>query len=111
MANDAPARNGTAKQPVVCVLYDTLCTLFVSHADGHSCGASEGKSPVHMAAARSLAEALHKSNTRLVYGGGTVGLMGEVARTLVALSGPDSVHGTSGTRRLTIYMLTYGVFL
>lgn len=30
---------------------------------------------------------------KLVYGGGTVGLMGEVARTLVSLSGPDSVHG------------------
>jgi len=29
----------------------------------------------------------------LVYGGGTVGLMGEIARTLVALAGPDSVHG------------------
>jgi len=28
-----------------------------------------------------------------VYGGGTVGLMGEVAKTLVSLSGPDSVHG------------------
>lgn len=29
----------------------------------------------------------------LVYGGGTVGIMGEVAKTLVSLSGPDSVHG------------------
>lgn len=28
-----------------------------------------------------------------VYGGGTIGLMGEIAKTLVALSGPDSVHG------------------
>ena len=28
-----------------------------------------------------------------VYGGGTVGLMGEVAKTLVSLSGPDAVHG------------------
>jgi uncharacterized protein (TIGR00730 family) len=46
-----------------------------------------------MEAARSLARALHASNTKLVYGGGTVGLMGEVARTLVSLSGPDSVHG------------------
>jgi uncharacterized protein (TIGR00730 family) len=46
-----------------------------------------------MEAARALAEALHKANTKLVYGGGTVGLMGEVARTLVSLSGPDSVHG------------------
>jgi uncharacterized protein (TIGR00730 family) len=30
---------------------------------------------------------------RTVYGGGTVGLMGEVAKTLVSISGPDSVHG------------------
>jgi uncharacterized protein (TIGR00730 family) len=33
------------------------------------------------------------NNISLVYGGGTVGLMGEIARTLVSLSGPDSVHG------------------
>ena len=46
-----------------------------------------------MAAARSLAEVFHKYNIKLVYGGGTVGLMGQVARTLVELSGPDSVHG------------------
>ena len=45
-----------------------------------------------MEAARTLARALHKANTKLVYGGGTVGLMGEVARTLVSLSGPDSVR-------------------
>jgi len=32
-------------------------------------------------------------NITLVYGGGSVGLMGEVARTLVSLSGPESVHG------------------
>lgn len=48
---------------------------------------------MHMAAARSLAHALHAANTKLVYGGGTVGLMGEVARTLVSLSGPSAVHG------------------
>jgi uncharacterized protein (TIGR00730 family) len=28
-----------------------------------------------------------------VYGGGTVGLMGEIAKTLCELSGPDAVHG------------------
>ena len=28
-----------------------------------------------------------------VYGGGTIGLMGELAKSLVALAGPDSVHG------------------
>ena len=30
---------------------------------------------------------------QLVYGGGTTGLMGEVAKKLVSLSGPQSVHG------------------
>lgn len=57
------------------------------------CGASPGKSPVYLAAARSLAETLHAHKISLVYGGGTVGLMGEVARALVALSGPTAVHG------------------
>ena len=46
-----------------------------------------------MEAARDLARAMHKYGAKLVYGGGTVGLMGEIARTLVSLSGPDSVHG------------------
>lgn len=58
-----------------------------------SCGASDGSTPVHLEAARALARALHAANVKLVYGGGTVGLMGEVARTLVSLSGPSSVHG------------------
>ena len=46
-----------------------------------------------MEMARSLAKAMAEHNISLVYGGGTVGLMGEVARTLVSLSGPESVHG------------------
>ena len=46
-----------------------------------------------MAAARALAYSFHANNIKLVYGGGTVGLMGELARTLVSLSGPSSVHG------------------
>jgi len=46
-----------------------------------------------MEAARSLAREFHKNNISLCYGGGTVGLMGEVAKTLVSLSGPSSVHG------------------
>jgi uncharacterized protein (TIGR00730 family) len=58
-----------------------------------SCGASSGTSPAHLAAARALAHVLHNNKIHLVYGGGTAGLMGEVARTLVSLSGPDSVHG------------------
>ena len=58
-----------------------------------SCGASNGKSPAHKEAARHLAEVFHKEDISVVYGGGTVGLMGEVARTLVSLSGPAAVHG------------------
>ncbi|KAI4157368.1 MAG: hypothetical protein LQ342_008326 [Letrouitia transgressa] len=57
------------------------------------CGASPGTSPTHLAAARSLAHVFHAHSITLVYGGGTQGLMGEIARTLVSLSGPASVHG------------------
>ncbi|KAH8600973.1 lysine decarboxylase-like protein-like protein [Bisporella sp. PMI_857] len=57
------------------------------------CGARPGASAAHIAAARRLAQLMHESDISLVYGGGTHGLMGEVARTLVSLSGPDSVHG------------------
>jgi uncharacterized protein (TIGR00730 family) len=46
-----------------------------------------------MATARALATVMAANAIQLIYGGGTVGLMGEVARTLVSLSGPDSVHG------------------
>ncbi|KAL4782274.1 hypothetical protein BJX76DRAFT_293440 [Aspergillus varians] len=66
-----------SKRPVVCVF----------------CGSLEGTNPVHMEAARRLAQIFHENNIQLVYGGGTKGLMGEIARTLVALSGPESVHG------------------
>ena len=58
-----------------------------------SCGASAGNSPVHLAAARALAREIHAAGGSLVYGGGSVGVMGEVARTLVALAGSDRVHG------------------
>ncbi|PVH98735.1 lysine decarboxylase-like protein-like protein [Periconia macrospinosa] len=71
------ASESSEKRPVVCVF----------------CGASSGTSPVHLESARALARVLHENGIKLVYGGGTVGLMGEVARTLVSLSGPDSVHG------------------
>lgn len=52
-----------------------------------------GNDPAHMETARALAHDFHRNNVHLVYGGGTRGLMGEVARTLVSLSGPKAVHG------------------
>lgn len=48
---------------------------------------------MHLEAARALAYEFHKNNVQLVYGGGTTGLMGEIAKTLVSLSGPKAVHG------------------
>ncbi|KAL2863014.1 LOG family protein [Aspergillus lucknowensis] len=69
--------NSEPKPPVVCVF----------------CGSVEGADPVHMETARRLAHIFHENNIQLVYGGGTKGLMGEIARTLVKLSGPSAVHG------------------
>ncbi|KAE8145811.1 hypothetical protein BDV25DRAFT_163803 [Aspergillus avenaceus] len=66
-----------SKQAVVCVF----------------CGASPGSDPVHLESARALAHEFHKNNVHLVYGGGTGGIMGEIAKTLVSLSGPEAVHG------------------
>ncbi|KAL8400624.1 hypothetical protein RB594_000863 [Gaeumannomyces avenae] len=57
------------------------------------CGSSRGNDPAYLQAARDLAKAMAEHEIDLVYGGGTVGLMGEVARTLVSLKGPESVHG------------------
>jgi len=57
------------------------------------CGSSAGSSPVHLEAARDLARVFYEHDISLVYGGGTVGIMGEVAKTLVSLAGPQAVHG------------------
>jgi len=57
------------------------------------CGSIAGDNLVHKESARALAAEFHKNNVQLVYGGGTGGMMGELARTLVSLAGPDSVVG------------------
>jgi uncharacterized protein (TIGR00730 family) len=48
------------------------------------CGSSHGSRSSYTAAARSLGEALSARRYDLVYGGGRVGLMGEVADTVLA---------------------------
>jgi uncharacterized protein (TIGR00730 family) len=72
-----PASQEKGTGPVVCVF----------------CASSPGKDPVHLESARRLGKSLHEAGYQLVYGGGTMGIMGEVSRTLVSLSGPRSVHG------------------
>jgi hypothetical protein len=51
------------------------------------CGSNIGKNAAHAAAARALGRAMAKAGIGLVYGGGGLGLMGELARTVMAAGG------------------------
>jgi len=51
------------------------------------CGSGPGVNPVYMAAARTLGTAMAKANIGLVYGGGSLGLMGETARAVLEAGG------------------------
>jgi uncharacterized protein (TIGR00730 family) len=51
------------------------------------CGSAQGAAPEYKAAAEGLGNALANDGIRLVYGGGSVGLMGIVARTMLARGG------------------------
>ena len=51
------------------------------------CGARVGADPAHAEAARELGAAIAEAGMTLIYGGGGVGLMGEVARAAVEAGG------------------------
>ena len=51
------------------------------------CGSSPGSNPAYVAAARQLGETLACKGIGLVYGGGNVGMMGELANAAVAAGG------------------------
>ena len=51
------------------------------------CGSGPGKNPAYMAAANALGTAMARADIGLVYGGGGMGLMGEVARGVLAAGG------------------------
>lgn len=51
------------------------------------CGSGHGENPTYADGARVLGRALAKSDMRLVYGGGGLGLMGEVARATLEAGG------------------------
>jgi uncharacterized protein (TIGR00730 family) len=55
------------------------------------CGSSSGTDPVYLEAAKHLGELLAERSITLVYGGGSVGLMGAVAGACLASGG--LVHG------------------
>lgn len=51
------------------------------------CGAGSGKDPAHMAAASALGRILAEQNIRLIYGGGTIGMMGAVSSAVIENGG------------------------
>jgi len=51
------------------------------------CGSGPGRTPSYLTAARALGTAMAKAGVGLVYGGGSNGLMGEVARAVLAAKG------------------------
>ncbi len=51
------------------------------------CGSGKGLTPSYAVAARKLGQTLAAHNIRLIYGGGSLGLMGEVARAALEAGG------------------------
>ncbi len=51
------------------------------------CGSSPGANPRHLLAARTLGRLMAEQGIGLVYGGGDLGLMGEIARAVLAHGG------------------------
>ena len=51
------------------------------------CGSGTGRNPAYVKAANTLGQALGARGVRLVYGGGSLGLMGEVARATLSAGG------------------------
>lgn len=51
------------------------------------CGSGPGRNPAYVAAAQTVGRAMAEAGIRLVYGGGSLGLMGEVARAVLSNGG------------------------
>lgn len=51
------------------------------------CGSSEGSDPAYLQAARALGRHIAEAHARLIYGGASIGLMGEVARSALDAGG------------------------
>ncbi|GAA5879112.1 hypothetical protein JCM16303_001302 [Sporobolomyces ruberrimus] len=63
------------------------------------CGSSPGTDPIYLETATSLAQAIAKSGKTLIYGGGTMGLMGQVSKETLKAGG--KVHGIIPSAFLT----------
>lgn len=77
------------------------------------CGSREGFDPVHREAASRLGELIAERNMRLVYGAGSIGLMGVIADAVLSAGGevvgviPDFlIRSEVGHRQLTDLVVT-----
>lgn len=68
-------------------MFSTLRFLAVSYSICVFCASSDHIAPVYFAQARELGEEMGRRGYRLVYGGGQVGLMGTVARSVHSAGG------------------------
>jgi uncharacterized protein (TIGR00730 family) len=76
------------------------------------CGSSPGNDPVYVEAARTFGRTLAREKLKLVYGGGGIGLMGEIARAAMDAGGevtgviPDFLvareHALEGARAVIV---------
>lgn len=70
--------NGRSSQPSSPSSVGSICVY---------CGSGPGNNPAYIDAARTLGRSLAENGIRLVYGGGGLGLMGEVARATLGAGG------------------------
>jgi uncharacterized protein (TIGR00730 family) len=70
--------NGRSSQPSSPSSVRSICVY---------CGSGPGNNPAYIDAARTLGRSLAENGIRLVYGGGGLGLMGEVARATLGAGG------------------------
>jgi uncharacterized protein (TIGR00730 family) len=61
------------------------------------CGSASGRAPTYAAAARELGQLLAERGIGLVYGGGNVGLMGELADAMLNAGGRASASSPSSS--------------
>jgi uncharacterized protein (TIGR00730 family) len=77
-ASSAPAAKGPAKKGSAAPGIRNICVY---------CGSGPGINPAYVATARALGKSLADADIGLVYGGGSLGLMGEVAKSTLAHGG------------------------
>ena len=78
MLKKTPAVPTHSTPPLVQPRVESICVY---------CGSGTGLSPAYAIAAQTLGKALADADIRLVYGGGSLGLMGEVAKAVLGAGG------------------------